>query len=81
LIFGFIHFLLTRKKRFFYIDKNFSIIFLLYQVANPIHRIVNEGFTSYIVFNSIILFVFAAFLRFYYTEMTSFKQKNEFLFQ
>lgn len=81
LIFGLIHFLLTRKKKFYYIDKNFSIIFLLYQIANPLHRIANEGFTSYVVFNSIILFVFFAFLRFYYLEMKSFRQKNQFLFQ
>ena len=66
---------------FYYIDKNFSIIFLLYQLANPLHRIANEGFTSYVIFNSIVLFVFFAFLRFYYLEMKSFKQKNQFLFQ
>ena len=81
LIFGLIHFLLTRKKKFYYIDKNFSIIFLLYQIANPLHRTANEEFTSYVVFNSIILFVFFAFLRFYYIEMKSFRQKNQFLFQ
>lgn len=81
IIFGLIHFLLTRKKKFYYIDKNFSIIFLLYQIANPLHRTANEGFTSYVVFNSIILFVFFAFLRFYYLEMKSFRQKNQFLFQ
>jgi hypothetical protein len=81
IIFGLIHFLLTRKKKFYYIDKNFSIIFLLYQIANPLRRTANEGFTSYVVFNSIILFVFFAFLRFYYLEMKSFKQKNQFLFQ
>ena len=81
LIFGLIHFLLTRKKKFYYIDKNFSIVFLLYQIANPLHRTANEGFTSYVVFNSILLFVFFAFLRFYYLEMKSFRQKNQFLFQ
>lgn len=81
LIFGIIHFLLTQKKKFYYIDKNFSIIFLLFQVANPIHRIANQGFTSYVIFNSIIVFVFFAFLRFYYLEMKSFKHKNQFLFQ
>ena len=76
-----LHYLLTWKKKFYYIDKNFSIIFLLYQLANPLHRIANEGFTSYVIFNSIVLFVFFAFLRFYYLEMKSFKQKNQFLFQ
>lgn len=80
-IFGISHFLLTKKKKFYYIDRNFSIIFLLFQIANPLHRIANEGFTSYVVFNSIILFVFFAFLRFYYSEMKSFRQKNQFLFQ
>ena len=81
LIFGVLHFLWTWKRKFYYIDKNFSIIFLLYQLANPLHRIANEGFTSYVIFNSIVLFVFFAFLRFYYLEMKSFKQKNQFLFQ
>ena len=81
LLFGAIHFLINRKNKFYYIDKNFSIIFLLYQLANPLHRIANEGFTSYVIFNSIVLFVFFAFLRFYYLEMKSFKQKNQFLFQ
>lgn len=80
-VFLILHYLLTWKKKFYYIDKNFSIIFLLYQLANPLHRIANEGFTSYVVFNSIVLFVFFAFLRFYYLEMKSFKQKNQFLFQ
>ena len=81
LIFGVLHFLWTWKRKFYYIDKNFSIIFLLYQLANPLHRIANEGFTSYVIFNSIVLFVFFAFLRFYYLEMKSFRQKNQFLFQ
>jgi len=81
LVFGVLHFLWTWKRKFYYIDKNFSIIFLLYQLANPLHRIANEGFTSYVIFNSIVLFVFFAFLRFYYLEMKSFKQKNQFLFQ
>ena len=80
-VFLILHYLLTWKKKFYYIDKNFSIIFLLYQLANPLHRIANEGFTSYVVFNSIVLFVFFAFLRSYYLEMKSFKQKNQFLFQ
>lgn len=80
-VFLILHYLLTWKKKFYYIDKNFSIIFLLYQLANPLHRIANEGFTSYVIFNSILLFVFFAFLRFYYLEMKSFKQKNQFLFQ
>ena len=80
-VFLILHYLLTWKKKFYYIDKNFSIIFLLYQLANPLHRIANEGFTSYVIFNSIVLFVFFAFLRFYYLEMKSFKQKNQFLFQ
>lgn len=81
LVFGFIHFLLTRKKKFYYIDKNFSILFLLYQVGNLLYRSANENFTSAVIFNSIVLFVFIAFLRFYYIEMTYFKQKNQFLFQ
>ena len=81
LIFGVLHFLWTWKRKFYYIDKNFSIIFLLYQIANPLHRIANEGFTSYVIFNSVILFVFFTFLRFYYTEMKLFRQKNQFLFQ
>jgi len=81
LIFGLIHFLFTWKRKFYYVNKNFSIIFLLFQIANPLHRIANEGFTSYVIFNSIILFIFFAFLRFYYLEMKSFKQKNQFLFQ
>jgi hypothetical protein len=81
LIFGFIHFLLTRKKKLYYIDKNFSILFLLYQLGNLFYRTLNESFTSAVVFNSIVLFVFIAFLRFYYIEMKSFKQKNQFLFQ
>ena len=81
LIFGFIHFLLTRKKKLYYIDKNFSILFLLYQVGNLFYRTLNENFTSAVIFNSIMLFIFIAFLRFYYIEMKSFKQKNQFLFQ
>lgn len=81
LIFGVLHFLWTWKRKFYYIDKNFSIIFLLYQIANPLHRIANEGFTFYVIFNSVILFVFFTFLRFYYTEMKLFRQKNQFLFQ
>lgn len=81
LIFGVLHFLWTWKRKFYYIDKNFSIIFLLYQIANPLHRIANDGFNSYVIFNSIVLFVFVAFLRFYFLEMKSFKQKNQFLFQ
>lgn len=81
LIFGVIHNFLTWKKRFYYIDKNFSIIFLLFQIASPIHGTMNENFTSAIVSNTFILFIFIAFLRFYYLEMKSFKQKNKFLFQ
>jgi hypothetical protein len=81
LIFGISHFLLTKKKKFYYIDRNFSIIFLLFQIANPLHRNANENLVAFVVFNSIILFVFFAFLRFYYLEMKSFKQKNQFLFQ
>jgi len=81
LIFGISHFLLTKKKKFYYIDRNFSIVFLLFQIANPLHRNVNESLVAFVLFNSIILFVFVAFLRFYYLEMKSFKQKNQFLFQ
>lgn len=81
LIFGIVHYFITWKKKFYYIDKNFSIIFILFQFANPVHRIANESFPSYVIFNSIIVFVFFAFLRFYYLEMKSFKQKNQFLFQ
>jgi hypothetical protein len=81
LIFGISHFLLTKKKKFYYIDRNFSIIFLLFQITNPLHRNANENLVAFVVFNSIILFVFFAFLRFYYLEMKSFKQKNQFLFQ
>ena len=81
LIFGISHFLLTKNKKFYYIDRNFSIVFLLFQIANPLHRNTNEKLLEFVVFNSIILFVFFAFLRFYYLEMKSFKQKNQFLFQ
>lgn len=81
LIFGISHFLLTKNKKFYYIDRNFSIVFLLFQIANPLHRNTNENLVEFVVFNSIILFVFVAFLRFYYLEMKSFKQKNQFLFQ
>ena len=80
-VFLILHYLLTWKKKFYYIDKNFSIIFLLYQIANPLHITANERFISFVIFNSILLFVFFAFLRFYYLEMKSFKQKNQFLFQ
>lgn len=81
LLFGAIHFLINRKNKFYYIDKNFSIIFLLIQIANPISRTANESFESAIIFNSIVFFIYVAFLRFYYLEMKSFKQKNQFLFQ
>lgn len=81
LVFGFIHFLLNRKKKFYYIDKNFSILFLLFQIGNLLHRSANENTTFALVFNSIVLFVFISFLRFYYVEMKLFKQKNKFLFQ
>jgi hypothetical protein len=81
LIFGISHFLLTKRKKFYYIDRNFSIVFILFQIANPLHRNANENLVAFVVFNSIILFVFVAFLRFYYLEMKSFKQKNYFLFQ
>lgn len=81
LILGILHYLITWKKKFYYIDKNFSIIFLLYQIANPLHITANERFISSVIFNSILLFIFFAFLRFYYLEMKSFKQKNQFLFQ
>ena len=81
LVFGFFHFLLTRKKKFYYIDKNFSILFLLYQIGNLFYRTMNENLLSAVIFNSIVLFVFIAFVRFYYIEMKSFKQKNQFLFQ
>ncbi|MEY2738562.1 MAG: hypothetical protein RL259_471 [Bacteroidota bacterium] len=81
LIFGISHYLLTKKKKFYYIDRNFSIIFLLFQIANPLHRNANENLVTFIVFNSSLLFIFFAFLRFYYLEMKSFKQKNQFLFQ
>ena len=81
LIFGISHYLLTKRKKFYYIDRNFSIIFLLFQIANPLHRNVNESLVAFVLFNSIILFVFVAFLRFYYSEMKSFNQKNKHLFQ
>lgn len=81
LVFGFFHFLLTRKKKFYYIDKNFSILFLLYQIGNLFYRTMNENLPSAVIFNSIVLFIFIAFIRFYYIEMKSFKQKNQFLFQ
>jgi hypothetical protein len=81
LIFVISHFLLTKRKKFYYIDRNFSIVFLLFQIANPLHRNANENLVAFVVFNSILLFVFVAFLRFYYLEMKSFKQKNQFLFQ
>ncbi|MFN7044705.1 MAG: hypothetical protein ACK4M1_05875 [Flavobacterium sp.] len=81
LIFGILHFLLTKKKKFYYIDRNFSIVFLLFQIANPLHRNANENLAAFIVLNSLILFVFVAFIRFYYLEMKSFKHKNQFLFQ
>jgi hypothetical protein len=81
IIFGFWHFLKTRSKKFYYIDKNFSILFILYQVGNLFYRSAKESLTSSIIFNSIILFVFIVFLRFYYIEMKSFKKKNQYLFQ
>ena len=81
LVFGFFHFLLTRKKKFYYIDKNFSILFLLYQIGNLFYRTMNENLLSAVIFNSIVLFIFIAFVRFYYIEMKSFNQKNQFLFQ
>ena len=81
LIFGISHYLLTKRKKFYYIDRNFSIIFLLFQIANPLHRNANENLATFVVLNSSLLFIFFAFLRFYYLEMKSFKQKNQFLFQ
>lgn len=81
LIFGISHYLLTKRKKFYYIDRNFSIIFLLFQIANPLHRNANENLVTFVVLNSSLLFIFFAFLRFYYLEMKSFKQKNQFLFQ
>jgi hypothetical protein len=81
LIFGISHYLLTKKKKFYYIDRNFSIIFLLFQIANPLHKNANENLVTFVVFNSSLLFIFFAFLRFYYLEMKSFNQKNKHLFQ
>lgn len=81
LIFGISHYLLTKRKKFYYIDRNFSIIFLLFQIANPLHRNANENLATFVVLNSSLLFIFFAFLRFYYLEMKSFKQKKQFLFQ
>jgi hypothetical protein len=81
IIFGLAHFLIHKKKKFYYIDKNFSILFLLFQIGNLFYRTVKESFTLSIIFNSIILFVFIAFLNFYYSEIKSFKKKNQFLFQ
>ncbi len=81
IIFGVVHFLIHKKKKFYYIDKNFSILFLLFQIGNLFYRSVKESITLSIIFNSIILFVFIAFLKFYYSEMKNFKKKNQFLFQ
>lgn len=80
ILFGVGHLLINRSKKFYYIDKNFSILFILYQIGNLFYRSAKESFTWSIIFNSIILFVFIAFLRFYYTEMKSFKKRNQFLF-
>lgn len=81
LIFLFIHFLITWKKKFYHIDKNFSVIFIIYQIANFAYRALNENYTSTLIFNNMMLFVFVSFLRFYYVEMTQFKKRNQFLFQ
>jgi hypothetical protein len=80
-VFGICHFFIYRRNKYYYIDKNFSILFVLYQVGNLFYREVKESLTGSIIFNSIIVFVFIAFLRFYYQEMSNFKKKSHFLFQ
>lgn len=79
--FGICHFFIYRRKKYYYINKNFSILFVLYQAGNLFYREVQESLTGSIIFNSIIVFVFIAFLRFYYQEMSNFKKKCQFLFQ
>lgn len=80
-VFGICHFFIYRRKKYYYIDKNFSILFVLYQAGNLFYREVQESLTGFIIFNSIIVFVFIAFLRFYYQEMRNFKKRSQFLFQ
>jgi hypothetical protein len=81
ILFGVGHLLINRSKKFYYIDKNFSILFILHQIGNLFYRSAKESITLSIIFNSIILFVFIAFFKFYYSEMKSFKKRNQYLFQ
>jgi hypothetical protein len=77
--FGICHFLIHKNKKYYYIDKNFSILFILFQAGNLFYKCVYENLTSSVIFNSVILFVFIVFLKYYYQEMRNFKQRNQFL--
>ncbi len=81
LVFGFWHSLLTRKKMFFYVEKNFWILFLFFHFTNLFKSNFNSNLQSAIIFNSLILFLFVTFILFYFSERRKFRINYKHLFE
>ncbi|WP_430399742.1 hypothetical protein [Flavobacterium sp.] len=81
LVFGFWHFLLTRKKMYFYVEKNFWILFLFFHITNLFKSNFNSNLQSAIIFNSLTLFLFLTFILFYFSERRKFRINYKHLFE
>lgn len=81
LVFGFWHFLFTRKKMYFYLEKNFWILFLFFHITTLFKSSFNSELQSAIIFNSIILFLFLSFILFYFSETRKFRIHYKYLFE
>jgi hypothetical protein len=69
-----------KRKRFFYIEQNASILFLLQQFGQLFNRSANQSAEASMYINTTLLFLLLSFVLFYYNEMTTFKAKNQYLF-
>ena len=69
-----------KRKRFFYIEQNASILFLLLQFGQFFNRSANQSAEASMYINTTLLFLLLSFVLFYYNEMMIFKAKNQYLF-
>jgi hypothetical protein len=68
------------RRRFFFLEQNGTILFLLLQFGQFFNRSANQSTETSIFINTILLYLFLSFVYFYYDEMVIFKAKNKYLF-
>jgi Na+/H+ antiporter NhaC len=68
------------RRRFFFLEQNGTILFLLLQFGQFFNRSANQSAEASMYINTSLLFLLLSFVLFYYNEMVIFKAKNKYLF-